>query len=63
MSKITQLPTPPSTEDDKSFEVKADAFLEDLPSFREEMNALIFSFNELGNFIEDELAKPKHKRS
>lgn len=38
MTKITQLPTPPSTNDSASFNTRADAFLSALPKFADELN-------------------------
>lgn len=40
MTKITQLPTPPTREDPSSFDERADKFLSALPSFGNELSAL-----------------------
>ena len=39
MTTITQLPTPPSTNDSANFNTRADAFLGALPKFADELNA------------------------
>lgn len=47
MIKITPLPTPPTTNDTASFDIRADAFVEALPQFGEEANALADEINAL----------------
>lgn len=44
---ITALPTPPNRQDPSTFEDRADAFLEALPQFGEEANALAASLNSI----------------
>ena len=39
MTTITQLSTPPSTNDSANFNTRADAFLGALPKFADELNA------------------------
>lgn len=55
MQKITPLPTPPTTHDTQSFDIRADAFVEALPQFGEELNAFGVQINELGTSVEQSL--------
>ena len=55
MQKITPLPTPPTTHDTQSFDIRADAFVEALPQFGEELNSFALQINELGTSVEQSL--------
>lgn len=55
MIKITPLPTPPTTNDTASFDIRADAFVEALPQFGEELNSFATQINELGANTEQSL--------
>lgn len=50
-TKITKIPTPPSTKDTHNFAERADSFLEALPKFQEELNV----FAGEANTLKDEL--------
>uniref|UniRef100_UPI002FE03DC0 hypothetical protein n=1 Tax=Helicobacter typhlonius TaxID=76936 RepID=UPI002FE03DC0 len=55
MQKITPLPTPPTTHDTQSFDIRADAFVEALPQFGEELNSFAMGLNELYTDTEQSL--------
>ena len=48
MRTITPLPTPPSSNDTTSFDIRADAFMESLPQFAEELNAFGLDMSNIG---------------
>ncbi|MCX2717806.1 hypothetical protein OQH61_08685 [Helicobacter sp. MIT 21-1697] len=48
MRTITPLPTPPTTNDTASFDIRADAFVEALPAFAQELNAFGVDISNIG---------------
>ncbi|STQ86208.1 hypothetical protein LS73_000150 [Helicobacter muridarum] len=55
MTKITPLPQPPTTQDSINFDIRADAFLESLPKFADELNAFGLDVDEVGNVVHDNI--------
>ena len=55
MTTITPLPKPPTTQDNTNFDVRADAFLESLPKFADELNAFGKDIASFGDYVETEL--------
>lgn len=61
MTKISQIPQPPTTQDSINFNIRADEFLDSLPRLTKELNAFVGEMNNIEEDIKEKTRKHERK--